>query len=89
LAKTYSKLYDDRAKNGKSTNDSRFGGGAGYNVLFNNCLQYIAVILNASTGIPKPVVDVLSRASLSTTIPSVFYAELVAALRLSGVKKPK
>jgi hypothetical protein len=89
LAQTYKKLDDDREKNGQSLKTSRFGGGVGYWVLGNNCLHYVLIIMNAATGIPKPVMDYLARTNLSTTIPSVFYAELLAALRLSGVKKPK
>jgi hypothetical protein len=88
LAKIYNKLDGDREKNDQKLNASRFGGGAGYNVLFNNCLHYVAIIMNESTGMPKPIADVFSRLLIPFTgIPSVFFAELLAGVRLSGVKK--
>ena len=90
LAKIYNQLDDDRKKNGYSLEDSRFGNSTGYNLIFNNCLHYVLIIMNEAWALPKPVADVIGRALIPlTTIPSVFYAELLAALRLSGEKKPK
>ena len=68
-----------------------------YNPLWNNCQHYVLEIMLTAQGVDKGVMDVIISevnkinpiASLPLAIPIVFYGTLIAALRLTGVKKPK
>jgi len=59
-----------------------------YTVLINNCLHYVLDIMLASgDGLDDSLMSIIVRVNPLTTIPSLFYAELFAAVKLGMYKK--